>query len=261
MTVLSAEKVSAGYGGKEIISDISFSVCEHSVVGLLGTNGCGKTTLLKALCGIIPCSGSVSICGKDIKRLSAKEISRLSSYIPQRSGISIDISALDAVLMGFNPELGLLEAPNSKMYERAGEMLSFVGLHDKAEENYLNLSEGQKQLCILARSLVRDCSLLIMDEPESALDFGGRYRMLDAVKKITEERSCSALITLHDPQLALNTCTEIMLMQDGRIISVIHPEKDSTEEIEKQLENIYGKLSVLRCTSGSGTQQLVLIKE
>jgi len=111
--ILSVSEISAGYGKKNIISNVSFSVDEHSVVGLLGANGCGKTTLLKAVCGIIQCSGKIEICGQNTNTLNERQLARLCSYIPQRSGISIDISALDVVLMGFNPELKLLESPNS----------------------------------------------------------------------------------------------------------------------------------------------------
>lgn len=259
--ILSVREISAGYGKKTVISNVSFSADEHSVVGLLGANGCGKTTLLKAVCGIIPYSGTIEICGQKTNKLNARQLARLCSYIPQRSGISIDISALDVVLMGFNPELKILESPNSAMRDRAMEMLSLVGLDSRADENYSQFSEGQKQLCILARSMVRECRLMLMDEPESALDFGGRYLMLDAVKNITDKRSCSALVTLHDPQLALNICTKILLMKNGSIVSEIAPCKNSISEIEKQLSEIYGPLSVHKCTGRNGKSQFVLVKE
>lgn len=259
--ILSVSEISAGYGKKNIISNVSFSVDEHSVVGLLGANGCGKTTLLKAVCGIIQSSGKIEICGQNTNNLNERQLARLCSYIPQRSGISIDISALDVVLMGFNPELKLLESPNSEMREKAREMLSLVGLSERTDENYSQFSEGQKQLCILARSMVRACRLMLMDEPESALDFGGRYCMLEAVKNITVQNPCAALITLHDPQLALNVCTKILLMKDGKLISEIEPERNSLSEIENQLSEIYGELSVHKCTGKNGKSQYVLVKE
>ncbi len=259
--ILSASDVSAGYGKKQIISNISFSVNEHSVVGLLGVNGCGKTTLLKSLCGIIRHSGKIEICGRDINKLTPGQTAGICSYIPQRSGISIDISALDVVLMGFNPELRLFELPGREMRKKAVEMLELAGIGGRENDNYSHFSEGEKQLCILARSMVRECRLMLMDEPESALDFGGRYRMLEAVKNITVQRSCSAVVTLHDPQLALNMCSKILLMKDGKVFSEIEPAETGTEETENQLARIYGPLSVHRCTGKNGKSQFVLVKE
>lgn len=259
--ILSVSRVGAGYNGKQVIHDLSFSVLEHEVVGLLGVNGCGKTTLLKSICGIIPYDGNIEICGQNLRHLNARQLARLCSYIPQRSGIAIDISALDVVLMGFNPELKILETPDAAMRKKAMEMLSLVKLDSRADDNYSSFSEGQKQLCILARSMVRECSLMLMDEPESALDFGGRYFMLDAVKKATAQRPCSALVTLHDPQLALNVCTRILLIKSGCIISEIEPGKSGISEIEQQLTKIYGPLSVRQCAGKNGKSQFVLIKE
>lgn len=262
MSILSADGLSAGYGKKaDIIHDISFTLNEHSLTALLGTNGCGKTTLIKTICGMIPYKGEISVDGRDIRTLSVRELSKLCSYIPQRSGISIDISALDAVLMGFSPDLGILNYPDSEMKKKAELMLERVGLGDRINENFLHLSEGQKQLCILARAMVRKCRLMLMDEPESALDFGGRYKMLGMVRDIVDTENCSALVTLHDPQLALNTCNEILLMKDGQLVSVLHPDSDSINEMEERMSGVFGPLSITECKSKKGKRHLVLIKE
>ena len=182
MSFFSAQGISAGYGGNNIIKDISFTVEAGCLTGILGANGSGKTTLLKAVCGILPHSGACTLDGKKLEALSPRELARHCGYIPQRSGISIDISALDVVLMGFNPRLGLLEHPNSAMQSAARAALGQVGLAGMENTNYLHLSEGQKQLCILARTLAAGSSLLLLDEPESALDFQFRHRTLETLR-------------------------------------------------------------------------------
>ena len=154
MSFFRVDSVTAGYGKNNVIENISFRVEQGSMAGLLGANGSGKTTLLKSVCGILPHSGTCSLEGTVLESLSTRQIARSVSYIPQRSGISIDISALDVVLMGFNPRLGLLEHPTAAMEEAAREALAQVGLGGREQTNYLHLSEGQKQLCILARTLV-----------------------------------------------------------------------------------------------------------
>ena len=113
MSFFSADSIRAGYGGKCILHNISFGVEKGHLTGILGANGSGKTTLLKAVCGILPHSGTCTLDGKRLEALSPRALARHCSYIPQRSGICIDISALDVVLMGFNPRLGLLEHPGS----------------------------------------------------------------------------------------------------------------------------------------------------
>ena len=165
MSFFSVNGLCAGYEKGRVFADVSFELSSGVLMGILGANGSGKTTLLKAICGILPHEGTCVLDGTMLEGLSARSIAKICSYIPQRSGITIDISVLDVVLMGFNPWLGLLERPNARMYEAAVHALGQVGLAGREEENYLHLSEGQKQLCILARTLVTQSKLLLLDEP------------------------------------------------------------------------------------------------
>ena len=173
----------------------------------------------------------------------------------------IDISVLDVVLMGFNPRLGLLEHPTKKMKEAAMQALVQVGLAGKEETNYLHLSEGQKQLCILARTLVSDSRLLLLDEPESALDFHFRYHILDRLRSWIHENNSSALVTLHDPMLALNYCDKLLLLSDGVLIAELFPRRDSLQAMQLQLEKVYGPVSLQLCKNRSGKECIVMLKE
>lgn len=259
--MLIVKNLTAGYGKTPVFSEIDLTVSENTLVGILGGNGCGKTTLLKALCGILPSRGLRELDGAALSGLSARRLARVCRYIPQRSGISIDISALDVVLMGFNPDLGLLQAPTAAMKRLARDALARVGLEARAEENFQTLSEGQKQLCILARTLLLEEGVLFLDEAESALDFSGRYHILSLVRDWAQSGRRSALVTLHDPQLALACCEELLLMQEGKIVGRLHPGSDSVEQIQAQLTKLYGPLSIHSCPTRTGASQLVLVKE
>ena len=259
MSILEVRQLTAGYGGKKVLQGVSFSLMPGELVGILGENGSGKTTLLKSICGIVPHGGSCLVGGMDSRSLSPRALARQVSFIPQQSGISIDLSALDVVLMGFNPQLGLLEYPSQDMKQQARRALREVGLAGREEENYQTLSQGQRQLCMLARTLVSQARLLLLDEPESALDFGGRYRMLTQLRRCLGGH-CGALVTLHDPQLALNCCDRLLLLGGGKLLGEICPKQDSLESMEEKLIGLYGGLTLLRAENRQGLRQLVLLK-
>lgn len=261
MSDLSVKGISAGYGKHNVIEHISFDLDDGTLMGIIGANGSGKTTLLKALCGILPHRGNCMLGDSVLEELPAKQLAKLVSYIPQRSGISIDISALDVVLMGFNPHLGLLEHPAKRMKAAALDALQQVGLAGKEETNYLHLSEGQKQLCILARTLVSDSKLLLLDEPESALDFRFRHQMLSLLRGWVASRERSAIVTLHDPALALNFCDKLLLLSGGGILDILQPRSDSLDKMEQRLSMVYGPVSLLRCHNRKGEAQIVMLRE
>ena len=261
MSFFCIDQLTAGYGKQHIVENITFSADAGCLVGIIGANGSGKTTLLKSICGILPHQGNCYLDGITLEKLSAKQLAKLCSYIPQRSGISIDIPTLDVVLMGFNPYLGLLEKPTQAMKKAALQALSRVGLEGKEHLNYLHLSEGQKQLCILARTLVTESKLLLLDEPESALDFRFRYQMLSLLRNYVANREKTAIVTLHDPVLALNHCDQLVLLANGSILGIIHPKSDSLEKMEHMLCMIYGNISLQRCINRSGSSYLVMLKE
>ena len=261
MSFFIVNNLSVSYGKQEILSHLSLETKDSQTIGILGANGSGKTTLLKAICGILPHTGSCTLDGILLEKKSPKELAKWCSYIPQRSGISIDISVLDTVLMGCYPHLGLLEHPSSNMKAQAMELIHTVGLAGKENVNYLHLSEGQKQLCILARTLITNSKLLLLDEPESALDYHHRYQMLKLIKDWNQKNHSTAIISLHDPILALNTCDCLFLLSDGSIHATLHPQTDTLTSMEEKLCHIYGDISLQHCTNKHGKKQIVMLGE
>lgn len=261
MSFFTVQNITAGYGKKHVIKDISFELNKGCLLGIIGANGSGKTTLLKVICGILPHKGDCRLDGEILEQMSPRQIARVCSYIPQRSGINIDISVLDVVLMGFNPYLGILEQPNTSMRAIAIQTIAQVGLAGMENTNYLHLSEGQKQLCIFARMLVAENKLLLLDEPESALDFRYRYRILENLRQRVVSTQSVAIAALHDPALALNYCDKLLLMANGEVIGMIAPKSDSIDEMEKLLGNIYGSISLKQYVTRCGKTQLLMLKE
>lgn len=260
MSFVTVSNLTAGYGGNPILRNLSFSLEEGKILGILGANGSGKTTLLKSICGILPHEGRCLLAGEALEDLTPRRLSQACGYIPQKSGISIDIPVLDVVYMGFNPFLKLLERPTPQMDAQARAALNQVGLDGMEDRNYLTLSQGQKQLCILARTLAAPKKLLVLDEPESALDFRFRHRMLDILDHWRREEKRSVILALHDHDLALNDCDEILLLGQGQILGRFSPGSAPMEEMEGLLSQIYGPVRLHSIPSVQGKKQIVMLR-
>lgn len=253
------EQVTVSFGHRAVVQNMSFSLEKGTLTGLLGANGCGKTTLLRAICGHLPHTGICRLEGEVLEQLHTRQLSRRISYIPQRSGITISLPVLEVVLMGYHPILGLLQKPSALQRKAALRALEETGLGGMEDRDYLTLSEGQKQLCILARTLVEDTALLLLDEPDSALDFPNRYQILGKLQKLIKNGSKAGLLCLHDPNLAFAFCDQILLMKEGHCTASLRPAADSLPAMQKALEEIYGPVFLTRCRDPLGKERLVLL--
>ena len=244
--LLSVEHLYCGYGRQEIVHDVSLSVEKGEFCALLGLNGCGKTTLIKSICGLLPIEqGRCFVDGEDCTDLNERQHALRMSYIPQRSSPLFGKSVLDVVLMGYNARLHLLESPGELCRLQAAEALDRLGWHGLARRDYATLSEGQKQLVILARTLVQDAPVMLMDEPDSALDFVNRTMVLDKVRNVLQSQGRAGLISLHDPNFAMAYCDRLLLMKNGTIGQELTLKDASREEVASALSWIYGEICVL----------------
>lgn len=256
-----ADKISGGYGQNKVIENISFTLNENTLAAVIGANGCGKTTLLKSIANQLKHSGSCYLMGQRLEDLNIRNLSKAISYIPQKSGISISLPVLDIVLMGFNPVLNLFERPGKKHIDIAYNALASVGISDLSHRDFLTLSEGQKQLVFLARTIAEDSPLLLLDEPDSALDFRNRYLILNNIKNMVERGNKAGILCLHDPALALEFCNKLILMKNGRCIDIVDKTEDSLEQIENSLKNIYEGISLSKCLDSKGKVHIAVLWE
>ncbi|MDL2234419.1 ABC transporter ATP-binding protein [Ruminococcaceae bacterium OttesenSCG-928-L11] len=242
---LQAENLTVGYGRNPVVNGASFAVGPGEFCALLGLNGCGKSTLLKTMCGLIPAlEGRCLVNGEDIAAHNERKRARLLAYIPQRTSAMQGITALDVVCMGFNPRLSLLQAVPAGAREQAAAALDRLGVGALAGREFSWLSEGQKQLVVLARALVQDTPAMLLDEPDSALDFTNRHRILNTIRQVSRREKRAVLITLHDPNLALAYCDRLILLHRGQPAGELLPAQTEAAEIGKVLSGIYGELAV-----------------
>ena len=258
--MFTVENLAVRLGDKNILQNVHFTIdTPGQLVGIFGVNGSGKTTLLRAAAGLLPHTGRCLMDGVPLESLSTRCLAQTVSYIPQQSGISVSMSAREVVLMGCNPRLGVLQSPTAAMCAAAEEALRTVGLADKAEQDYLTLSGGEKQLCILARTIAEDAPLLLLDEPDSALDLANRSRMTALLAQLVHTGGKTALVCLHDPALALDSCDILVVLQGGGVAAVLHPKTDPPAVLQAALAAVYGPLELLPVTDCRGRRRLALL--
>ncbi len=244
MNTLEVSNLSVKYNEAEIVKNVSFKLHKGSLCALLGANAAGKTTLLKGICSLIRHTGHSSIEGKELSGMNERQIAQYISYIPQRCSLDIPISVLEVVLMGFTSTLSMFEGISPAQKEKALEALERVGISKLAQKLFINLSEGQKQLVIIARALVQENSMMIFDEPDSALDFQNKHIVLSIIKEIVGQEK-SALVCLHDANIALKYCTHAILLKDGEIVQEIDLKNIDAQSLKLSLSMIYGSIEIV----------------
>ena len=244
--LLRAVGLEAGYGDRRVLHGVSFRLYAGELCALLGSNGCGKSTLLRALCGLLPYRGSCLLEGEELRNLTQRQQTQRIAYLTQRGGVSLSLSALDVVLMGYNPVLGLLERPSRAQVEHAKHMLEEIAGPGVAGRDFAALSEGQKQMVLFARTLLRDTRLLLLDEPDSAVDFPNRRRMLSLLRQRAQQRGEGVLLCSHDVNLALRYAQRLLLLKEGRLLCGVRVDAVPPAELAEALSQLYGPVEVLR---------------
>lgn len=236
------KNISFSYDDEEIFSDISFSLDKGDVLCILGPNGTGKTTLIKCLNGLHDISsGEILIKGKNIKKLSFKEISRNIGYIPQTHTPSFPFKVIDVVVMGRAPYLALTDAPRDKEIEIALNALKTLGIEYLKDKDYTNLSGGERQMVFLARILCQQPDILILDEPTSHLDFGNQIKLLEIVDNLAKA-GISVIMSSHFPDHTFLSSNKVAIMKDGEFVDFGSPDEVVNEENLRKAYSIDVKL-------------------
>jgi iron complex transport system ATP-binding protein len=210
--------------------DVSLTVQQGQVCCLLGPNGAGKTTLLRCLLGLLATqSGTIRLAGRPIPTLSDRQRAQLTAYVPQRSSTPFAFSTLDIAVTGRTPRLGVLAAPSTTDRRAALAVLDELGIGALADRPFSVLSGGERRLTLMARAMVQDAPVLVLDEPTAALDFANEARVLNVVAEWA--RSGRAVImTTHQPWHALACADQALLLRDGCVFDDGPPDKVVTTE-------------------------------
>jgi iron complex transport system ATP-binding protein len=243
---LSLSDVHVSLGGTHILWGISLEAAPGTVTALIGPNGAGKSTLLRSVIGLVPYHGQVVLDATDARAIDPQALSQVAAYLPQDLQARSRLTVLEVALIG---KLGTLHwhVPDVEV-EQAPESLANTGIEHLAARPITELSLGQRQLAFIAQALVRNPSLLLLDEPTSALDLRHQLEILGLIRRIVAERQATALVALHDLNLAARFADRLVLLADGRVYGAGQPAEVLTE---RTIRDAYGvEAEVARRTDG-----------
>lgn len=244
--MIDVRDVAAGYGGKPVLNNITFSLPKGRIMGLLGRNGCGKTTLFRCMNGLLkPLSGSIRLQGRDISQLSQREIARTAALVPQATAAAFAITVKDMILLGASCRIKAWQSPGRMLEEEAAAHAAEIGVLPLIDKQFNELSGGEQQLVLIARALMQNTEILFLDEPTSHLDFTNRYMVMDMVGQLAQEKEMTVIITAHDPNMVLEYCTDVLMIKEGAMLALGPVAEIMTEA---NLQALYGECIALKET-------------
>jgi len=232
--ILSVNDLDFAYNGTRVLHDVEFNLNGGELMAILGPNGVGKTTLLKCINAIhAPCAGKVLVEDRDVLRMRPDEIALGIGYVAQRSEAA-RLTVFDAVLMGRKPHIvWRVGEKDLKVVDSALKRLHMTHLALR----YIDcLSGGELQKVAIARALVQEPRLMLLDEPTSSLDLKSQVDILTMLRRVVDEHRIAAIMTMHDLNTALRYADKVLFLKDGRI----HSTGPACEVTSDVVEEVYG---------------------
>ncbi|CAM4154252.1 ABC transporter ATP-binding protein [Zobellia roscoffensis] len=228
---LEVQHVIKSFGEEKVVKDLNFSLESKQTLSILGKSGCGKTTMLKTIGGLItPDSGKILLNGEDITAVKPEK--RNIVYLYQEDLLFPHLNAFENIAFG----LRLKKIPEGLIKEKVSHMLKSLELEGQADKMPTQLSGGQRQRVSFGRAISTNPSLLLLDEPFGSLDTGTRQRMQELFKKLTEEFKITSLFVTHDLKEAVLMGDQIGFMHDG-ILKVYEDKKDFIQDPQTGVQN------------------------
>lgn len=232
------ENLCFSYGNHDVLKNINFSAEYGEFISVLGSNGVGKSTLFRCILGLLsPSVGNTFIDEIPITELTAAQLARHIAYIPQSHNPIFNFSVFDMVLMGTTAQMGTFSAPGQKQIELADAALERLGISYLRDRGYSNISGGERQLTLIARAIAQQAKILVMDEPSANLDFGNRMRVMQTVKKLTEDGYC-VIQSTHDPDQAYYYSDKILALYEGMVLAWGTPKETICDHVISTLYNV-----------------------
>lgn len=222
--MIEAFGLSYSYDKKPVFSDLSFALSPGKFYGIIGPNGCGKTTLIRLLCGLArPETGRLTAGGRDYSDHTARELARIVSLLPQSRSLP-PVTVEELTLRGRYPHLGLTRRLTEKDRGIVRKAMEDAGVSHLAGRDVTTLSGGERQRVCMALLLAQDTPCVLLDEPTTYLDIAHRFALMAQLQALAAEGRCVAAV-LHDLSLALRYCDEILVLDGGGLQTFGTPEE------------------------------------
>ncbi|MDP3969373.1 MAG: ABC transporter ATP-binding protein [Nocardioides sp.] len=235
---LSAEGLRLTYGTRRVVDDVSFTVRAGRVLGVVGPNGSGKTSVLRLVAGdAVPEAGSVVLDGRPVEGTSPRALARSLAVVAQDEGVAeTPLSAAEMVMLGRNPHLGPFQRPGPGDIAIVEEALRRVGALDLARREVATLSGGERQRVLVARALAQGAGTLLLDEPTNHLDVRYQHEVLGLVRSLGSRDGTATVVVLHDLNLAARYCDDLLVLDEGRVAAYGVPDAVLVPEV---IEPVY----------------------
>lgn len=255
--MLEVQNISINYGVCAVVEGVSFSLETGKIIALLGSNGAGKTTVLKSLNGSLPVAkGEILLGGKVVKELSRREIAQKISVIAQETETKFPVSVLEFVLSGRFAHDSGFGWETEKDLQIAVDCLNSCDLKNYESRRMNQLSGGERQRVVLARALATEAKILLLDEPTANLDLAHQAMLFRLVRERCKKDDSAAIVITHDLNLAAEFADEILLLKNGKILAKGAPEKVLTEE---NIAEIFGVKVLLDQNPSSGNVRVTTV--
>jgi iron complex transport system ATP-binding protein len=235
LTKITIEGLIFSYGKTKILDGIDLAVAGREVLSLVGPNGCGKTTLIKCISGILRPRGRVFLGERAVASMTRREVARYIGYVPQSTTSVLTTTVFDAVLMGRRPRMGWTVSDED--LDRVVEVMKLLHVEEFALRDFLELSGGQKQRVLIARALAQEPEVLLMDEPTSNLDIRHQLEVMETLRSLVKRTGVSAILAIHDLNLAARYSDTLVMLKDGKVHARGDPFALLTEE---NIRTIFG---------------------
>ncbi|MBT3879783.1 MAG: metal ABC transporter ATP-binding protein [Candidatus Scalindua sp.] len=240
--------VQLGYGKRVVLNALNFEIQKGDFFGIVGPNGAGKTTLLKAILGLLkPVKGEINFLK------NGKGHKKSIGYVPQHASVDeiFPVTTLEMVLMGRYAKMGIFKRPKNRDYKIANKMLKNVGMKNLSKRNYRELSGGQKQRTLIARAMVSEPDILILDEPVEGMDVQGEIAIMELIKVLHAEYSLTAILVCHDLNIVANYVKTLSIIHKntlklGPVDSILNEETMSkVYGTQVKIVNIDGQKAII----------------